>query len=83
MTTRLELSNRMAECPDCWGTFIRYIQNKHYLGVPWHQVEERVLDDELDNYNAKAYFGEGKNYGENYVQFASEEDLVSFVMRWS
>lgn len=72
-----QLGKSMSQCPKYWDNFIRYLQKGFYT----RDVAMPVIQQELKKYGARYRLaGSEPN---DYIEFADEEHLMVFVLRWS
>lgn len=80
MTAQLMLDQSWDCCPESWRNFASDIHTKGGF-LPEHEfwsVVGRILKDEYDAQIVK----HANNYG-GYIDFADEENLTMFLLRWS
>lgn len=80
MKVKLQLANRMMDCPGCWENFVWYCQQlKTDINAQHWSLSDEEFEQALAPYRARAHFG----YNKNYVEFDSEQDKLLFVLKWS
>ena len=76
MTVSVELGYDMSSCPTWWNNFITALQNNKY-----HEISIAAVDKGLEPFNG--WWSENKKTNREVINFASEQDYLLFVLKYS
>lgn len=75
----LQLGESLIHCPACWRGFIKWLETNN-IPSGTDGFSNETFNEQLAPYNAT--FTENEDYDPPYIEFADEQDLVLFKLKF-
>jgi len=85
----MELDNQLSKCPPCFENFVKhqFTTNKRYFtDSDVHFIESMLTNEPYDASIQRGYISDGSGGFSGYryiLKFPTDDDYVSFILRWS